>query len=47
MLARFNALITETAEFIKTKGRRLASLSTRKWLCDLTFVVNITKYLRI
>ncbi|KAJ8038488.1 General transcription factor II-I repeat domain-containing protein 2A [Holothuria leucospilota] len=45
MLMRFYQLRDEAKQFMKMKGKPVAELSDSKWLCDLAFMVDITKYL--
>lgn len=45
MLARFYKLRKEVKQFMEIKGKPVVELSDGKWLCDLAFIVDITKYL--
>ena len=45
MLAWFSSLREEIKQFMEMKGKPVKELSDGKWLCDLAFVVDITKYL--
>uniref|UniRef100_UPI0035901BC1 general transcription factor II-I repeat domain-containing protein 2-like n=1 Tax=Myxine glutinosa TaxID=7769 RepID=UPI0035901BC1 len=45
MLTRFYSLREEVKQFMEMKGKPVMELSDRKWLCDLGFMVDITKYL--
>ncbi|ROL33046.1 General transcription factor II-I repeat domain-containing protein 2B [Anabarilius grahami] len=45
MLARFYKLREEVKQFMEIKGKPVVELSDGKWLCDLAFMVDITKYL--
>ncbi|XP_060767151.1 general transcription factor II-I repeat domain-containing protein 2A-like [Neoarius graeffei] len=45
MFARFYNLREEVKQFMEMKSKPVTELSDSKWLCDLAFVVDITKYL--
>uniref|UniRef100_UPI00358F8063 general transcription factor II-I repeat domain-containing protein 2A-like n=1 Tax=Myxine glutinosa TaxID=7769 RepID=UPI00358F8063 len=45
MLTRFYSLREEVKQFMEMKGKPVMELSDSKWLCDLGFMVDITKYL--
>lgn len=45
MLMRFYELRDEVKQFMEMKGTPVRELSDSKWLCDLAFMVDITKYL--
>nr|KAF6462194.1 hypothetical protein HJG59_011252 [Molossus molossus] len=45
MLMRFYELWDEVKQFMEMKGKPVRKLSDSKWLCDLAFTVDITKYL--
>nr|KAF6480729.1 hypothetical protein HJG59_010579 [Molossus molossus] len=45
MLLRFYKLWDETEQFMEMKGKPVRELNDSKWLCDLVFMVDITKYL--
>lgn len=45
MLARFYNLREEVKQFMEIKGKPVVELSDDKWLCDLAFMVDITKHL--
>ncbi|KAK0132869.1 General transcription factor II-I repeat domain-containing protein 2A [Merluccius polli] len=45
MLARFYKLREEVKQFMDMKGKPVDELSDDKWLCDLAFMVDITKHL--
>ena len=45
MLARFNSLLNEVAQFMEMKGRSVTELRDCNWLCDFGFMVDISKYL--
>lgn len=45
MLMRFHELRNEVKQFMEMKGKPVLELSDSKWLCDLAFMVDITKYL--
>lgn len=45
MLARFYNLREEVKQFMEMNGKPVVELSDSKWLCDLAFMVDITKYL--
>ncbi|KAK3874139.1 hypothetical protein Pcinc_020899 [Petrolisthes cinctipes] len=45
MLIRFYELRDEVKQFMDMKGTPVKELSDTKWLCDLAFMVDITKYL--
>ncbi|XP_035862707.1 general transcription factor II-I repeat domain-containing protein 2B-like [Sander lucioperca] len=45
MVARFHKLREEVKQFMDMKGKPVNELSDGKWLCDLAFMVDITKHL--
>ena len=45
MLARFYKLREEVKQFMDMKGKPVDELRDSKWLCDLAFMVDITKHL--
>ncbi|XP_016061495.1 PREDICTED: general transcription factor II-I repeat domain-containing protein 2B-like isoform X1 [Miniopterus natalensis] len=45
MLMRFYELRDEVRQFMEMKGKPVRELSDSTWLCDLAFMVDITKYL--
>ncbi|RXN38641.1 general transcription factor II-I repeat domain-containing 2-like protein [Labeo rohita] len=45
MLERFYKLREEVKQFMEIKGKPVVELSDDKWLCDLAFMVDITKHL--
>nr|KAF6444323.1 hypothetical protein HJG59_008614 [Molossus molossus] len=45
MFMRFYELRNEVKQFMEMKGKPVRELSDSKWLCDLVFMVDITKYL--
>jgi hypothetical protein len=45
MLMRFYKLRDEVKQFMEMKGKPVRELNDSKWLCDLAFMVDITKYL--
>jgi len=45
MLMRFYELRDEVKLFMEMKGKPVTELSDGKWLCDLAFMVDMTKYL--
>ncbi|KAK3887628.1 hypothetical protein Pcinc_008332 [Petrolisthes cinctipes] len=45
MLMRFYELRDEVKQFMEMKGTPVKELSDTKWLCDLAFMDDITKYL--
>lgn len=45
MLMRFYELRDEVKQFMEMKGKPVRELSNSKWLCDLAFMVDITKYM--
>ena len=45
MLGRFHSLLPQIIEFINLKKCPLTELEDENWLCDLAFMVDITKYL--
>ncbi|KAK3892883.1 hypothetical protein Pcinc_003284 [Petrolisthes cinctipes] len=45
MLIHFYELRDEVKQFMEIKGTPVKELSDTKWLCDLAFMVDITKYL--
>ena len=45
MLGRFHSLLPEIIEFRNLKNFPLTELEEEKWLCDLGFMVDITKHL--
>ena len=45
MLRRFYELQDEVKQFMEMKGKPVMELNDSKWLCDLAFMVDITKYL--
>ncbi|CAH2307089.1 general transcription factor II-I repeat domain-containing 2B-like isoform X1 [Pelobates cultripes] len=45
MLRRFYELQDEVKQLMEMKGKLVMELNDRKWLCDLAFMVDITKYL--
>lgn len=45
MLMRFYELLDEVKLFMEMKEKPVRELSDNKWLCDLAFMVDITKYL--
>ncbi len=44
-MALFYSLREEVKQFVEMKGKPAVELSDNKWLCDLAFMVDITKYL--
>lgn len=42
---RFYKLREEVKQFMDMKGKPVDELSDDKWLCDLAFMVDITKHL--
>ncbi|XP_074045122.1 LYR motif-containing protein 9 isoform X1 [Macrotis lagotis] len=44
-LKRFYELRSEVKQFMEMKGKPVRELSDRQWLCDLAFMVDITRYL--
>nr|KAF6501055.1 hypothetical protein HJG59_008042 [Molossus molossus] len=45
MVMKFYKLWGEVKQFMEVKGKPVRELNDSKWLCDLAFVVDITKYL--
>nr|KAF6426386.1 hypothetical protein HJG59_009094 [Molossus molossus] len=45
MLMRFYKLRDEVKQFMERKGKCIRELNDSKWLCDLAFMVDITKCL--
>nr|KAF6460617.1 hypothetical protein HJG59_011522 [Molossus molossus] len=45
MLMRFYELQDEVKQFMEMKGNPVRELNDSKWLCDLVFIVDTTKYL--
>ena len=45
MLRRCYELRDEVEQFMEIKGKPFRELKDSKWLCDLAFMVDITKYL--
>ena len=45
MLRIFYELRDEVEQFMEMKGKPVRKLKDSKWLCDLAFMVDITKYL--
>nr|KAF6407290.1 hypothetical protein HJG59_009933 [Molossus molossus] len=45
ILMRFYRLQDEVKQFMEMKGKPVSELNDSKWLCDLVFTVDITKYL--
>lgn len=45
MLSRFYELRNEVKLFMEQKGKPVAELSDSQWLCDLAFLVDITKHI--
>nr|KAF6500908.1 hypothetical protein HJG59_007935 [Molossus molossus] len=45
MLMRFYELRDEVKQFMEMKGKPVRELNDSKWLCDLAFMEDITKYL--
>lgn len=45
MLERFYSLRKEIALFLQDKGKSTAEINDPKWICDLAFLVDITKHL--
>ncbi|XP_074050066.1 general transcription factor II-I repeat domain-containing protein 2A-like isoform X2 [Macrotis lagotis] len=45
LLVRFYELRNEVKQFMEMKGRPVRELSDSQWLCDLAFMVDITKHL--
>jgi len=44
---RFYELRIEVAQFFRTKGQPMAEMEDESWLCDLAFMVDITKHLNV
>jgi hypothetical protein len=44
MLMKFYELRGEVKQFMAMKGKPVRELNDSKWLCDLAFMVDITKY---
>ena len=45
VLMRFYELRDEVEQFMEMNGKPVRDLKDSKWLCDLTFMVDITKYI--
>ena len=45
MLARFYMLRNEISQFMDMQGNPVVELSDSRWLCDLAFMVDISKHL--
>ena len=44
---RFYELRIEVAQFLRMKGQPMAEMEDESWLCDLAFMVDITKHLNV